>query len=156
MAGKYWWRDEETETVEQDSSKTTSQSGNKYWWRDEKTTSTGASGQNQDGGAGKYWWRADSANTVGENLTNRVNTWLENHNNYISNYQTRNSGRKFNYEDSYVSDSADWLNTISQQKSAFDTEADSILAQLDQYKGYFNDEWVESVRKTLTDARSAQ
>ena len=156
MAGKYWWRDEETETVEQDSSKTTSQPGNKYWWRDDKTTSTGASGQNQDSGAGKYWWRADSANTVGENLTNRVNTWLENHNNYITNYQTRNSGRKFNYEDSYVSDSADWLNTISQQKSAFDTEADSILAQLDQYKGYFNDEWVESVRKTLTDARSAQ
>lgn len=156
MAGKYWWRDEETETVEQDSSKTTSQPENKYWWRDEKTTSTGASGQNQDSGAGKYWWRADSANTVGENLTNRVNTWLENHNNYITNYQTRNSGRKYNYEDSYVSDSASWLETVSKQKSNFDAEADSILAQLDQYKGYFNDEWVESVRKTLTDARSAQ
>lgn len=93
---------------------------------------------------------------VASSITNRVNTWLKNHNTYISNYQKRNAGRKYGYEDSYVSDSADWLNTVTQQKSNFDKEADSILSYLDQYKGYLDEKWVNSIKKTLADARSQQ
>ena len=159
MASKYWWRDDEKETDQQDTSKTTqtaNKTGNKYWWRDEENTTAGVSGQNQQSSGGKYWWRADDASTAAENITNRVKTWLENHNNYITNFQTRNSGRKYNYEDSYVSDSADWLDTISKQKSSFDAEADAILSYMDQYTDYLDAEWVEKVRNTLTSERNNQ
>ena len=126
MAGKYWWEDDDEKEETQGNS-------DGYWWDDSKL-----------------------ANSAATNITNRVNTWLKNHNTYISNYQKRYSGRKGGYEDGYVSDSADWLNTVSKQKSNFDAEADSILSYLDQYKGYLDAKWVESVKKTLTDARGVQ
>ena len=93
---------------------------------------------------------------VASSITERVNTWLQNHNNYIKNYQTRNSGRKYSYEDSYVSDSGSWLDTVSKQKSAFDAEADSILAYMEQFNGYLDADWMKSVRDTLTSARGQQ
>lgn len=93
---------------------------------------------------------------VASSITERVNTWLQNHNNYIKNYQTRNAGRKYSYEDSYVSDSGSWLDTVSKQKSAFDAEADSILAYMDQFNGYLDADWMKSVRDTLTGARGQQ
>jgi hypothetical protein len=105
-------------------------------------------------------WRSyvkdDAINTVGSNITNRVNTWLDNHNNYISNYQSRYADRKYNYEDFYVRDSASWLDTVSKQKSNFDAEADSILSYMDQYKDYLDADWMQSVRDTLTGARGTQ
>lgn len=113
-------------------------------------------GKSSDYSGVKQRYMAKEIENVGSSITNRVNTWLKNHNTYISNYQTRNSGRKYNYEDSYVSDSADWLNTVSQQKSAFDSEADSILSYMDQHKDYLDADWMAQVRKTLTDARGAQ
>ena len=123
----------------------------KYWWEDEEQQDNAKQENGQ-----RYWWDDDSTDTVGTNITNRVNTWLKNHNTYISNYNKRYSGRKNSYEDSYVSDSADWLDTVTKQKSAFDAEADSILAYMDQHKGYLDSEWMEKVRKTLTDARNIQ
>ena len=159
MASKYWWRDDDKETDQQDTSNTTqatNKPGNKYWWRDEENTTSGESGQNQQNSGSKYWWRADDAPTAAENITNRVKTWLENHNNFITNYQTRNSGRKYTYEDSYVSDSADWLNTVTQQKNNFDAEADAILSYMDQYKDYFDTDWMKSVTDILTSARGTQ
>ena len=121
----------------------------KYWW-EEDTEQDKMKGQG-------YWW---DDGTMGEkaakNITDRVNTWLKNHNTYISNYQKRYSGRKFNYEDAYVSDSGSWLDTVTKQKSNFDAEADSILAYMDQFKDYFKEDWVKSVRDTLTKARSDQ
>jgi hypothetical protein len=132
----------------------------KYWWEDDsqndKTQQGNGQTSSQDTKSQGYWWEDDSmATMVGNNITNRVNTWLKNHNNYISDYQKRYSSRKFNYEDSYVGDSAFWLDTVSRQKSTFDTEADSILAYMDKYKGYLNEDWVKSVRDTLTGARGA-
>ena len=134
MAGKYWW-EEDDQTKQQSSGQTSSQD----------TTSQG------------YWWESDSmANMVGSNITKRVNSWIENHNNYISNYQKRYSGRKYSYEDSYVSDSADWMNTVSEQKKKFDTEAASILDYMDQYQDYLDKDWMKSVRETLTGASGTQ
>lgn len=122
---------------------------NKYWWESEEE-------EEKQG----YWWdqnsNSDIANTVGTNITNRVNTWLKNHNNYIKNYQYRYKNRKYSYEDAYVSDSGSWLDTVSKQKSNFDAEADSILAYMDQFSGYLDADWMKSVRDTLTGARGQQ
>ena len=128
MAKKYWWEDDE----QQD--KTQQKNGQRYWWDDDST----------------------AADTVGTNITNRVNTWLKNHNTYISNYNKRYSGRKYGSEDAYVSDSSDWLDTVTKQKSAFDAEADAIISYMDQHKGYLDADWMDEVRKTLTEARDAQ
>ena len=132
----------------------------KYGWRKSNQQSNNQQVNGQQNTEKTYGWRKDSSadvsTTVGTNITNRVNTWLKNHDTYISNYQTRNAGRKYDYSDSYVRDSADWLTKVSQQKSAFDAEADSILAYMDQYKGYLDADWMKSVRDTLTSARGQQ
>ena len=129
-----------------------------YGWRKEKKeTNQDEEQQNKEQ---TYGWRKDSptdfVSMVGTEITDRVNTWLQNHNNYISNYKNRYSDRKYNYEDDYVKDSADWLDTINKQKSNFDAEADNILSYMDQYKSYLNPEWMDSVRNILTDARKDQ
>ena len=100
--------------------------------------------------------RGDLSSTATSNVTNRVNTWLQNHSKYVANYESRNKDRKYNYEDAYVKDSASWLETVSKQKSNFDAEADSILAYIDRFKGYLDDDFVKSVQTTLTGARGQQ
>ena len=97
-----------------------------------------------------------NAGNVANILSDRVNTWVQNHNNYIQNYQTRYSGRKFNYEDAYVKDSKDWLDTVNKQRLNFQAEADSILSYLDQYKGYLDSDWANEVQKALTDSLQQQ
>ena len=121
----------------------------KYWWLNDSQQDNGSQKK-------KYWWLQDSADKAGAKITDRVNTWLKNHNTYISNYQKRTSGRKYSYEDSYVGDSANWLSTISQQKSNFDAESDSILAYMDQHKDILDDDWMYKVKYTLATARLDQ
>ena len=131
----------------------------KYWWEDDDQKKQQGSGQasSQDTKSQGYWWENGSvATTVGTNLTNRVNTWLKNHNNYISNHQNRYSNRKYNYEDAYVSDSASWLDTVSKQKSELDTESDNIMAYIRQYKDYIDTDTMKSVWDTLAGASDTQ
>ena len=130
----------------------------KYWWqKEQKKDSSQQTGNQQTGTTGTqgYWWQ-DLGKTVGSNIESRVNTWLKNHNTYISNYQTRNEGRTYTFADDYVSDPNDWLITVSKQKKNFDAEADSILAYMDRYKNYLDADWMKSVQETLTGARSQQ
>ena len=135
----------------------------KYWWQNDEQKSSGTNSGTSSGTSSKsnseqsYWWKNGSVqSTIANNITERVNTWLKNHNNYLSNYQSRYKYRKYDYDDPYVKDSASWLETVSKQKSNFDAEADSILAYMDQYKGYLDAEWEKSIRDTLTSARSQQ
>lgn len=132
----------------------------KYGWRKNTQQDEEKQTGGQQTSEKEYGWRksssSDVSTTVGTNITDRVNTWLKNHDTYISNYQNRNAGRKYDYSDSYVRDSASWLDTVSKQKSAFDAEADSILSYMDQYKGYLDEEWMQSVRDTLSSARGQQ
>ena len=129
------WRDYINDKEDEDSSDKSKTSKKTVSWRD---------------------YRTDDAKTASENITNRVNNWLNNHNSYISNYKYRYGNRKEGYENDYVSDSGSWLDTVTKQKSAFDSEADSILSYMDQYKDYFNEDWMKSVRDTLTSAREQQ
>ena len=93
----------------------------------------------------EYRHRAKSAEKIGQELSTRVNTWLENNNNFVFNYQQRYRDGN----DKYRADSSDWLSTVSTQKSNFETEAQNIKALLTDYRDYFDPEWVSEVEKTL-------
>ena len=84
-------------------------------------------------------------------IENRVNTWLKNNNTFIENYNY-----KVGKQDSYMSDSSDWLSTITTQKSNFDREAESILNVLNEYKGILSDEYIEQINNVLSGAGKVQ
>ena len=142
MSEKKSWRDYSKSKTSEDE-KTGS-------WRDYSSNKTG--GGDASGGWREYS-KNDAASIVSSNVVNRVNSWLDSHNSYISDYQKRNSGRKYNYEDAYVSDSSDWLNTATQRKSELDAEADAILSYLEQNKKYLDSSWAEKIKSTLSKAR---
>ena len=104
----------------------------------------------------RHLYTVKNLDKIGQSITNRVNTYLENHNSYINDYQNRYSNRKGNYEDAYVSDSADWYSTVSKRNIGFDTEVNSILSYIDQYKDYLDADWVKSVKEALTGTREQQ
>ena len=98
----------------------------------------------------------DPATIVGNNVTNRVNSWLQNYNSLTSDYQKRYSGRKGSYEDAYVSDSADWYDKVSQQVDSYEAERQEILSYLNKYGGHLDADWVEKIRNTLAKGRDTQ
>ena len=156
MANKYWWEESETKTTKRTPEKVNSQTQTekKYWWeKDDEQNS-----QNSQKNANSFWWDSDGStiSAIGDSITNRVNTWLNDHNSYISDYQSRYSSRKGGYEDDYVSDSADWLETVKSRQSSLSTEYDDILSYLDKYKDYFNSEWVTEIKSALSGAKSTQ
>ena len=126
----------------------------------ERKKETGSSTQQAPEQQGQFDLRdyalRKNAGNIAKSLSDRVNTWVQNHNNYIQNYQTRYSGRKFNYEDAYVSDADDWLDTVNKQRLNFQAEADSILSYLDKYKGYLDSDWAKEVQKALTESLQQQ
>ena len=82
---------------------------------------------------------------IGNEINERVNTWLKNNENYILNAQDR-----FSVENpSYRADASDWLSTVTTQKSNFEKEAEGIKSMLDQYKGFFNEDYIKSVTQAL-------
>ena len=150
MAEKKSWRDylDSVQAGESSENQKTST------WRDYVSEKTGTVDTSKSGWRGQLDYAI--TNVAGNQITTQVNNWLTNHNNYIKGYQDRYSGRKYTYEDAYVSDSADWLDTITKQKSEYDTEADNILSYLDQYSDYLDSKWVDDVKKTITEARNTQ
>ena len=150
MSEKKSWRDyAKSNTAEDESQK--SNSGKKASsWRDYATSDTK---NGKAYGSWRDYGDVDFESIVSSNVVNRVNSWLDSHNSYISDYQKRNSGRKYNYEDAYVSDSSDWLNTATQRKSELDAEADAILSYLEQNKKYLDSSWAEKIKSTLSKAR---
>ena len=150
MAEKKSWRDySKDNTTEKETSE--EKTGT---WRD--YSSDNSTGSSERSGGWRDHSKYDVSSAVGNNVINKVNKWLNNHSAYVSDYQKRNSGRKYSYEDSYVSDSGDWLEKAKKQKSDYDTEADEILSYIDKYKGYLDDDWVAEIKSTISGARSNQ
>ena len=150
MAEKKSWRDymEEETTEESTTSKTTGT------WRDymnDTTTDT-----SKTTGSWRDYADAYIGNAAGKNVYNQVNSWLQNHNSYVSDFQKRYSDRKFGYEDDYVSDSADWLNTTTKKKADLKNESDAILSYLDQYGEYLDADWVSEVKTAIGSATTQQ
>ena len=156
MAEKKSWRDYSKNYSEDKSTDKSANEEKTGGWRDySKSSSSDTETQSREYSSS---WRdystVDTGSIVGNNVVNRVNKWLNSHNEYLKSYQDRYSGRKGGYEDDYVSDSADWLETVKSRQSSLSTEADDILSYLDQYKDYFNSDWVNEIKSTLQSAKS--
>ena len=129
----------------------------RYWWQKNEEEDKQTQGNTQQGEATGFWWQRENiGTTIGNIAANRVNAWLKNHDNYVRSYQNRYAGRKFSYEDAYVSDSASWLDTVNKQVDDLEAERQAILAYMKQNRGYLNAEWMEKVRNSLAKGRDAQ
>ena len=91
-----------------------------------------------------------------EELYNRLKTWHSNNETYVSNYQTRYSGLTGTYSDRYDTDSASWLEKVTQQKSNFDAEAKSLKAAFEANKDLFDEEWLKEAISSLDSAGKIQ
>lgn len=90
---------------------------------------------------------------VRDDILSRTNAWISNTGELIDGHNERyKDGNK-----SYRTDSEDYWSSVSGKKNEFDAEADSILALLDKYKGYYDEEWGKKIRGYLSaDAADAE
>ena len=98
----------------------------------------------------------ERVSAVSSELTSRIDTWLKNNNNFISNYNKRFNGVTGSYTDPYDSTINDWITTVSKQKSNFDAEASSIKAIINENKDYLSSDWVNEVLSALDNASRVQ
>ena len=154
MAEKKSWRDYSKSYSDEKTSDKATNNKKTGTWRDYTSDKSTESGRTSGG------WRdystLDAKSIVGNNIVSRVNSLLAVHNFHLSNYEKRYSGRKYTYEDDYVSDSASWLDTVTKQKSDFDASADEILSYLDQNKDYIDPTWAKDIRNALSKSRDQQ
>jgi len=128
-----------------------------YWWqKEEKKDSEQQSAEQQTGGQGYWWQRENLGTTIGNKLSDQVNNWLKSSNDYLTNYQKRNAGRKYSYEDAYVKDSGSWRETASKRADELEAERQAILAYMDENKAYISPELRESIRNSLAKGRDTQ
>ena len=67
-------------------------------------------------------------------------------------FQSRFSGRKNSYEDSYVSDAADWLEGFRAETADFDTQAAAVREYLKQNRGTLDSDYIYSINEMLRSA----
>lgn len=89
---------------------------------------------------------------VGKDLSNRVNTWLDNNQKYFTEANTRFSGDNSVYR----ADASDWLNSATSRNQTFQTEANSIKKDLEYYGSLWGDDYVNSVLEALNGNLEAQ
>lgn len=95
--------------------------------------------------------------TASKDISNRINTWFKNNENFVSNYNYRFKGFTGSYNDPYDSTINDWISNVTSQKSNFDQEASSIISWLDTYGDYVGGrEWADSVKNALRSAGTQQ
>ncbi|MBP3554450.1 MAG: strawberry notch family protein [Clostridia bacterium] len=89
---------------------------------------------------------------ISGDIRSRVNTWLQNNDNFVSNYNYRYYGDN----SAYRGDSEEWLSTITKQKQNFDAEADRILSLMETYKAYLGEDYIKNVTEALNGNREVQ
>ena len=135
----------------------------KEWKQKKKQSSTGVGAtasttQNVTTDDRYKAWRAQRVDldSVAKSIYDRANTWLENHNNYLANYNERYSGRTGTFDDKYVADAEEWTATVYQQRYNFEREANNIVSMLDRYSDYLDADWVNTLKSTLESAQKQQ
>ena len=94
---------------------------------------------------------------AGKDISNRINTWFKNNENFVSNYNRRFQVFTGSYNDPYDSTINDWISSVTPQKSNFDQEANNIISWLDTYGDYVGGrEWADSVKNALRSAGTQQ
>ena len=101
--------------------------------------------------------RLQSYKTAGrDSIVNRLDKWFTNNNIFVSNYQKRTAGTTGSYDDKYDSDTSSWLETVTKQKSNFDTEANSIRSYLETNSDEFDSDWLKNTLSALSEAQKYQ
>ena len=91
---------------------------------------------------------------VAKDLNMRVDAWRRINDYFFNNYNSRIGNKGDDpLEWSYESDSKDWLNQITTKRSELDNGAEDILAILNSYGSYFNEDYVDSITKALSGNR---
>ena len=125
--------------------------------KQERTAQTGGTGSYYEGYLQRQVQNGNlDLDAITKQVAGRVNTWMENHGNFLTNYNTRFGNRKGDYSDGFVADSGDYLNTVSQQARNFAIEGNAIKGILNQYGRLLNPEWVSGITKLLDDATAQQ
>lgn len=89
-------------------------------------------------------YRKWNAKNVATDIYNRTNAWLGSTGEFINGYNERYGGDN----SSWMADAGDYYNNALASIGDFDTEADAILALLNDYGAYFDDDF----KKNITDA----
>ena len=101
--------------------------------------------------------RMQSYKTAGrDSIVGRLDKWFANNEIFVSNYQKRTAGTTGSYDDKYDSDTSSWLNTVTNQKNNFDTEANSIKSYLEANRDEFDSEWLKNTLSSLSEAQKYQ
>ena len=95
------------------------------------------------------WEVYDHGEEIANTIYDRTVNLIQYNSNLLTNSNNRYSNRQGTYEDEYVSDSAEWLDRVTNQVSALKTEKESIRSYLGQYADYFNEEFVSSIYDAL-------
>ena len=145
MVNKYWWEEDEKQTNNKVGSQSNTQTENKYWWDNDT----------QDSSSKGFWWDTDGSTitAIANDVSSRISNWINSYNSYITDHQKRFEGRKGTYEDAFVSDSADWANTVSKRRNELISGYDDIIAYLDEYQDYFDKDWMNQVKVDLYGAK---
>lgn len=85
-------------------------------------------------------------------FTKRANDWINKSNSFLSDNYNRYSGRKGTYEDSYVSDSADWLASTTERRSELDREKSELQRYLNYYSPYLDSGYSSELNKAFRNA----
>ncbi len=89
---------------------------------------------------------------VSEYLNSSVSSWLKRNESFVNKYNTRYSGEN----NSYRSDTSDWLSSVTTEKTALEKEAAEIRSWLDQYKDLLNKDYYNSVTQAIDGSLKAQ
>ena len=119
-------------------------------WKKKREESTSDS-QSKNSDYNNWLLKSGKLNSVGEEISNRVNAWLQNNNDFLANHNNRigNNQGKDILDWTYVSDSSDWRSTVAKQHLNFKAESNNIKSLLNQYKDYFSEDYVNSVIDAL-------
>lgn len=85
-----------------------------------------------------------NASQVGDQLYERVNTFIKDNKFFVDGYNQRNADTS-----TFRTDTSDWMTTVNNRTTALTREANDIKAILEDYAPYFNEDWVKSVNDAL-------
>ena len=91
-------------------------------------------------------YKKKNAQNAAWEIEDRTNKWIADYNKLVGDYNTRRVGNKTGYR----GDATDYFNSLTTQITGFNTEAEDILALMNRYGDYLNEEWMKSITNMLS------
>ena len=83
-----------------------------------------------------------------QSLNERLSALQESRKNFTRSYTDRYSNRDVS---AYVSDSQEWLDSVSGEKQAYEAGMREFLKDLSRYEDFYDQDWVKNMKNTLAD-----